>query len=448
VLQDFKLLPPLTVAGSVQQALDADAGVGPVDGGAQVTFSEHAPAIPDRVDQVLVHTDAAGSFSARLPPCTWDTLVQAAAPLPPFRSGPFSTDVPAMTLVLPAVSALVKVQGAVTAGGQPLAGANVTAVDDAGTPLSSPATAQADGGYQLYLPPATTIYLLQVGPPPQDLDGGSAAAPLDPLPNYDHLQPAPTIDVALPPVAKLQGRILDSLGAPIPSARIDARSDGMPWSLSRSTTAGPDGSYVLSLRAGNFVVEAAPSVSPDAPGVSGEKMVSVSASGTTQDFVCLPKVRAFGLIMTSNGVTVGTNFQVTATRIADKLLTARTAFTTPTDAAGLWHVIADPGLYRVEIVPPPDTGLPRKIVQIDLNGTDPREVPLPPIVISPPLEIVGTVHGAPPLGVDGPVAGATVSFFSLDASGTQSLFLGSALTDAQGRYRAIVPDVAQPGTAY
>jgi hypothetical protein len=354
-----------------------------------------------------------------------------------------------MTLVLPAVSALVKVQGAVTAGGLPLAGANVTAVDDAGTPLSSPATAQADGGYQLYLPPGTTStgYLLQVGPP-QDLDGGSAAAALDPLPNYDHLAPAATIDVSLPPVATLQGRILDSGGAPIPSARIYARSDGMSWSLSRSTTAGTDGSYLLSLRAGNFVVEAAPSASPDAPGVSGVMTVPVPTSGATQDFVCLSKVRAFGLIMTSNGVTVGTNFQVTATRIADKLLTTRTAFTTPTDAAGLWHVIADPGRYRVEIVPPPDTGLPRKIVQIDLNSTDPREVPLPPIVISPPLEIVGTVHGAPPLGVDGPVAGATVSFFSLDASGTQSLFLGSALTDAQGRYRAIVPDVAQPGTAY
>jgi hypothetical protein len=37
-----------------------------------------------------------------------------------------------------------------------------------------------------------------------------------------------------------------------------------------------------------------------------------------------------------------------------------------------------------------------------------------------------------------------VSFFSLDVTG-HSLFLGGALTDAKGRYAAILPDVAQPG---
>jgi hypothetical protein len=39
---------------------------------------------------------------------------------------------------------------------------------------------------------------------------------------------------------------------------------------------------------------------------------------------------------------------------------------------------------------------------------------------------------------------AIVSFFSLDSTGS-SVLLGTARTDAQGRYAAILPDVAQPG---
>jgi hypothetical protein len=445
ILQDFRLQPLSVEQGSVLQAQDGDAGVVPVPG-ALVAFTEHDPAIPDRVEQVLGRSDNGGAFTARLPQGVWDIVVQASAPLPPFRPDPFSAPGPALSLVLPRVTSLAKVDGWVTAAGAPLAGANVTAVDSAGLLLSSPAVAQADGGYQLYLPPGTTGYLLQVGPP-QDLDGGAALSALDPLPNYDHLAPATTVDVPLPPSAVLQGKVLDRVGAPIPSALVFARSDGMPWNLSRSTTAGADGSYKLALRAGNFVVEAAPSASPDAPGVSLEKLITLPEAGATLDLPCPPKVRGYGFVLTPTGATAGSNYQVTATRVADRLLTTRTAFSTPTKVDGMWNVVADPGRYRVEVVPPPDTGLPRKIVQLDLEGSD-HEVPLPPIQISPPLQVVGTVHGAPPGGSDAPVAGATVSFFSLDAAGKHTVFLGSSLTDAKGRYLAILPDVAQPGSAY
>jgi len=43
-----------------------------------------------------------------------------------------------------------------------------------------------------------------------------------------------------------------------------------------------------------------------------------------------------------------------------------------------------------------------------------------------------------------PVAGATVDFFALDASGTRSVLIGSGLTNASGQYRAVLPDVPAP----
>src|SRR5260370_20634249 len=82
--------------------------------------------------------------------------------------------------------------------GGPLPGASVKATDNAGEPISAASIAQADGGYSLLLPPGTTTYLLQVGPPP-DLDAGMAALPLDPLPIYDHLVPPDARVTAAPP---------------------------------------------------------------------------------------------------------------------------------------------------------------------------------------------------------------------------------------------------------
>ena len=446
VVHDFQLVPPLSQAGSVTQAQNGGAAPVPVPG-AIVSFTDRQPVISDRVEQVVVQTDNGGGFSARLPQGVWDVLVQPPAPLPPYRpSLPLSTTAPALTFVLPAVGTLTPFQAALTGSGTPLAGADVSAVDASGNPLSAPATVQADGGYSLYLPPATPAKYLQVGPPTES-NGGALAPSLNPLPNYDRWPAASVVDVPLPPLATLSGVVTDSAGAPVAGARVYARSDGMAWSLARSTSTASDGSYALILRAGDYVVEAAPIPGQNAPGVSGEKTISVAASGATLPLVCPPRLHGYGLIVRPDGSAVGGNFQVTATRLADRLITTRTAYTTPTDSGGIWHISADPGRYRVEVVPPADTGLPRKIIQMELPApSNAFEVPLQQIVLSPPLLVGGKVHGAPPGGIDQPVPNATVSFYALDADG-HGILLGSAATDSKGLYKAILPDVATPGAA-
>ena len=432
-VRNFTLATPLTAAGTVAQAQDTTAAVAAVPD-ALVTFTEHAPAIPDRVEQVTARTDSSGNYTARLAQGLWDVVVQPPPPLPPYRPPTVSTDSPQLVFVLPSVSSLPRLQGGVTIvdGGAPLPGADVTAVDSAGVALSSPSQTQADGGFSLVLPPGASGYTLHLGPPP-DADGGT------PLPNYDKLVASPTVTIDLPPLATLQGVVLDSGGIPVAAARVYARSDGMPWTLMRSTTAGSDGSYSLNLRAGTYVVEAAPPTTANAGVSAPVETTLTSAPAQPLLITCPDKVQGYGLVTRPDFSPVGANFQITATRLADRLLTTRTALTTPTDSNGTWHIIADPGVYRVEIVPTADSGLPRKVVQLDLSTTGAGQILLPSIAMSPPLLVAGTVQGP-----SAAVANATVSFFALDTQG-HGVLLGAAPTDASGHYRVILPDVAQPG---
>ncbi len=468
---NFQLQPLLDVKGLVVEAGDAgivlpvgDAGTVAGPGtppipGATLTFTDHAPAIPDRVHKITTRTDANGAFVTRLPAATWDLVVQAAdsTGLPPF-SAPEAVRGTSVSLGLRVPNLdLTRVTGTLAAGGLPLGGASVSAIDPAGEPLAEPVTT-VDGGFQLLLPPGPPPFQLQVSP--GESDGGLAAPLRDPLPSFLPFGPpgapaftsaAPIVkDLgALPSVTVLQGTVISAAGgAPIPAARVSAVStDGNGWTLARSTTAGTDGSFSLQLRAGRYLIEAAPDTAADQPAVSGELDISVVPGGPPLAIVCKPKTRAYGLVLLpgGGGRAVGEGYQVTATRLPDRVISGRAAFSTATDSAGLFHLVGDAGRYRVEIVPPYAAGLPRKTVQIELEERGGGEIALAAIQISPPLTVYGTVHGQAPGGADAPVASATVDFFAIDASGKATVYLGTGVTDASGHYSAVLPDVPQPG---
>ena len=470
-VSDFQLQPLLDVTGVVTEAGDAGAGLQTSDAGtdpaqvlpalpgATLTFTDHAPSIPDRVHKVTARTDASGAFITRLPASTWDLVVQAedSTGIPPFA-------VPAavrgtgvrLGLRVPNLD-LAHVTGTLTAGGLPIGGANVTAIDSVGDPLAAP-VASVDGGFQLLLPPGPPPFRLEVSPSASD--GGTAAPLGDPLPSFLPFGP-PTFFAftdalpivkdlgALPSVAVLQGSVLAAAtGLPIPSARVSAVStDGNGWTISRSTLADTDGSFSLQLRAGHYLVEAAPDTATDQPAVSGELDVNVVPGGPSLRITCKPKTTALGLLILpgSGSRPVGAGYQVTATRLPDRVISGRAAFTTATDSAGIFHLIGDAGRYRLDIVPPHAAALPRKTVQLELGAGSGGETSLPAIQISPPLTVYGTVHGQAPGGADAPVASATVDFFAIDASGKATVYLGTGLTDASGHYSVVLPDVPQPG---
>jgi hypothetical protein len=436
VLNDFSLAPPLAATGSVTQ--DGAA----VDGGATVTFTEHAPVIPDRIDQVVSVTDTTGTYRAQLPQGTWDVLVQPAAPNPPLRAGPIdsSSFSPVLDFALPGAATLTVIDGGllILDGGGPVAGASVIAVDAQGAALSAPRISDAAGGYSLRISPDAGQFSLQVGPP-ADADGG---LPLDPLPTYPPQPFANPLTLPLPPVASLGVNVVDSAGVPVPSPLVYVRSTETSWTLARSVVA-DGGVTTLSLREGGYQVQAAPPADASEPGLSDVK--SITLPHTPLALTCPPKVKRFAQVLGPDGRPVGANFQILATRLADGLVPTRTAFTTPTDGSGIFHLVADAGSWRFEIVPPAGTPLPRAIVGVVLDGADLGESQMGPLLISNALHVGGTVRGRlSPGGADALVANAMVNFFSVDLNG-HSVFLGSSRTDSQGHYDAYLPDVAQPG---
>jgi hypothetical protein len=442
VLNNVTLAVALGADGSVTQEQD-DGGTAPV-AGAILTWTDHAPVIPDRVEQVTAVTDSDGGYGgARISQGSWQVLVQPPAPLPPLRTAPFDTAAPVLDFVLPRTSALQRLDGVLLGpDGGGVAGASVTAVDAQGTAISVPSVSEADGGYTLYLPPSPPPVAIQIGPQ-ADADAGVTAAALDPFPTYPAVPYLTSIGLDLPATAPLNGTVLDSVGAPVPAARVYVRNVNKPWTLARSVITDGGGAYAVMLRAGDYVVQAAPPTDVNSPALSAQQSVTLPAAGPL-NLTCPPKVARRGQVLAADGRFVGANFQILAMRVPDGLVTTRAAPPTATDPNGIFSLVGDPGRWRITVVPPAGVNLPRKIVQVDLDAADPGPSALPPIRISPPLEVVGTVTGSAPPAQPVGIGGAMVSFFSLDVSG-HSLFLGSGLTDAQGRYAAILPDVAQPG---
>ena len=436
---DFQLQPPLAVSGTVVQALD-QGGTAPV-AGASVVLSDLVAPIPDRAASLSAQTDASGAFAISFPASTWSLLVLP-PPFPPEQAvQQLSSTATGLQISLPAQGQLARVSGTLLAGGSPLPGARVSAVDPRGQPLSSPSTTDASGAFSLLLPPGPPPYFLQVGPPSEPPASGAPLPP--PIPAYTpRAFSRPSLDLGpLPDPATLAGKVIDARGQPIASARVYALSvDSTSWAISRLATADAGGNFSLSLRAGHYVVEAVPDAEPAQPsGLSGEIDVAEVRTASPLVLTCPDRSQATGVLVRPDGQRAGAGYQISATRMPDRLVTSRVARATPTDAAGTFHLVGDRGRYRLEIVPPADTHLARKMVSVDLVG-DGAPALLPLLQLSPPLSVVGTVSNPARQAV----AGATVDFFALDSGGTRSVLIATALSDAFGHYRALLPDVPSP----
>jgi hypothetical protein len=233
--------------------------------------------------------------------------------------------------------------------------------------------------------------------------------------------------------------VLDARQQPIASVAVLASSvDPNGWVISRQILTDANGAFALAVRTGSYAVKAVPPTDPAAPALSAE-VVGPVPPAVSLTLTCPDKSRATGTVLRPDGQPAGGGYQVTAIRFSDRLVAGRAASTTATDANGSFTIVGDAGQYRVEIGPPVGSGLPRTIVALDLTAAGPSTV-LPPVKLSPPLSVVGTVTKQ----TNTPVAGATVDFLALDATGARSILIGSGVTDALGRYQAVLPDVAAP----
>jgi len=443
-LVDFQLRPQLSASGTVLQAVDGQPGATTPVPDAGVVLTDSTPVIGDRAASVVAQTDASGAFSLTFASSTWTVLVVPPVPAPPIRppppASPLSSTVTALSIVLPAPGQLAQVGGDLMAGGSPLALARVAAVDASGQPLSALTKTDSSGAFSLQLPPGPPPYFLQIGPDPE-------AAPTAPaIPAFPLQGPftgtAPAIGDfgALPAAATLAGKVIDARQQPIAAAAVLALSlDPTGWVISRQTVTDASGAFSLTVRAGSYAVQAVPDVDPALPGVSDEIAVTLPAASETI-ISCPDKSQGTGAVIRPDGQRVGAGHQITALRLPDRLVAARLARATSTDAAGSFTIVGDSGHYRLEVLPPPATGLPHKIVSVELSGSG-IPTQLPTLQLPAALTVVGTVSRTSSLV---PVAGATVDFFALDSSGSRSVLIGSGLTNASGQYRAVLPDVPTP----
>ena len=449
VLNDFELSEN-RIAGTVQQETDVPGGPPQSVAGAQLTFTARNAVIPGRVAGVRVQSDNAGTFSALLPEADQSEsfLIEALppAPLPPLR---LAQNIPAgsgpLAIVLPAPGTLLHRLGTATQGGAPLTSASVLAVDAEGEAIAAPTTVDAAGGFSLTLSPGAPSYWLRISGPAQ---AGATPAGAAPIPAFDPVGPFAATDLpaasfpALPAVARLTGQVVDGHGLPV-VAQVYARSrDGSGWMLSASATTDASGTFALSLLAGSYDLEAVPGAAASDSALSGDQQLDVPAGNSPVTLVCPPKVFGSGALLRPDGTSAGADTQITARRVPDRLISGRVAQVS-TLKAGVYQLTGDPGVYRVEFVPPSSSGLPRRQVALTLlDSSSSAAQVLPTVTLAPPLEAVGTVHG--PGDARPPVAGATVDFFAVDASGEHALLIGSGVTDDQGHYRALLPDVGEP----
>jgi Carboxypeptidase regulatory-like domain len=441
LLNDAAVLPLLPVAGAVVQG-SASGQSAPVPY-ASLVFTAEQTAIPGRTPTVTLSTDAGGGFATHLPALTWDVAVLPPGALPLLRENlGLSQPNESLTLSLPQAGALVRVQGVLTAGGVPLAGAGVLPLDVNGNGLGAATSTDSGGAFSLLLPPSTASFYLRVAPPASQQPG----AP--PVPSFVPGQPFQpslylSVDVgALPLPATLSGAVVDAQGKPVAGARVYATSlDAVTWTLSRSTTSSESGAFSLGLREGLYAVEAVPGTGAGDPAISGEQQVLVSASATsTVTLSCPVKVAVSGQVLRPDGRPVGAGAQITATRGVDRFVSGRTAQVQATDATGAFQFVGDAGRYLFDIAPPRELELPHRQVLVEVAQAQ-QGGRLPALVLWPGAEAVGTVRVKSTGAV---VPGATVEFFAAYRGGLQVLSLGSAVADDAGRYKVVLPDVADP----
>jgi hypothetical protein len=211
--------------------------------------------------------------------------------------------------------------------------------------------------------------------------------------------------------------------------------------VSAATDTDPSGVFQLTLFEGTYLVEAVPDLDPAQPAVSGEMSADVDAGIAGTDIgaiTCPPKAHARGSVVQPDGRPGGPGYQIVASRFPDRVVTSRPGTASATDRNGTFDLSGDPGQYHLTVLPTPEAALPLTYAVLTLGGTDAGT--LAPIAVSPPVEVVGKVFGI----AGAPVASATVEFFALDSTRQRAVLIGSTLTDANGAYRVVLPDVANP----
>jgi hypothetical protein len=344
---------------------------------------------------------------------------------------------------LPDAVDLVRVSGRVVAGeGTAMLGVEGLEVRllEGERRVSSIARTQADGSFAVDLAPGRdTDLTLEVRP--------TEANRLNPVVRMEALSFEGPYDVgdiqlgALSAPVPFAGTVNGPDGDPVARAIIYLRATLGAGEFTLLVNADDEGRYDAELRPGEYELAAvAPTDDPSAGMLSG--FVTEVGPEVTPLINLRSRVSASGQVLDDGGVPVG-NAQVLLTRIGHEggaedpvLEGAAWTFTAVTDDGGGWQHAVDPGRYRIVVVPDASSSLPRLTRVVDVgegNGT------IGTLELSPPAVIAGTITGANGESIG---AAAVNAFSPFPVEDEAALELGSALTDTEGSFEIVLPDLA------
>ena len=406
---------------------------GTVFGGGTAMPGTLVEALTDGTTTVVASstTDASGGYSLSLSDATYDLRVT-----PPTGSG-FGVQA-VQNVVMSGADrrddvVLIAKGGVVTGhvrgyGAAGLAGVQVDARDNAtGTTIAS-GTTDATGLYQMNLGAGTYYFVVS---PSFPYPAGAPNQGWYEVAYNQVISGSTTLDFDLP-VARVQGVVTDSAGAPVPGASVSAVGYDNTGSLAKYfngvVQTDADGRYeclVFTGPANTFVV------TPPSPlGTLVQSGVAVSGD-MTRDFALSDAilvsghVRGYGAAGLA-GVQVDARDNATGTTIASGT----------TDATGLYQMNLGAGTYYFVVSPsfPYPAGAPNQgwyevAYNQVISGSTTLDFDLP----------VARVQGVVTDSAGAPVPGASVSAVGYDNTGSLAkYFNGVVQTDADGRYECLV----------
>lgn len=323
----------------------------------------------------------------------------------------------------------------------PVPGLEVIALDE-GRRVSSIGLTDELGSFTLFLSPqAPDAPQLEVRP--------TEASRLNPILTLAGFELGPDLVIDLGRLAApvpFSGVVRGPTGAPVPGARIYARSEsvhpGGTALLSVLTVADEVGAYDAELRPGRYAFAVVPPPAEPVAGLLTGFEANVGASAQPQ-FDLPGRIDLFGRVRSAEGQPVA-GAEVRLSRIGpaaggrERVLEGVVwTFSALTDSEGRFSLPVDPGRYRALVLPDPGSGLPRETRVLDVADS-PAEVSFD---LLPAALIAGQIRAG-----DTPVVGARVTAFSTFVGETGEPFeLGAGISSDEGRFDIVLPDLDGEG---
>jgi len=318
-----------------------------------------------------------------------------------------------------------------------VAALEVRVVDTVGRRVSTLARTTDDGAFAVGLPAPLAGGALEVRPSADNALQPSLRRPLERVAASLDLgvitqgERANTVAVA--------GAVVSASGAPASGAQVAMHGlVGAGEFYARGVT-DDDGAFTLAVRPGRYMLVAVGAVDGDDGLFTGELVVDAALADLT---VTLPPRLDVALTIVDAARDVVAAASVELQRIGDAvgvverpLSGAQPAFVSATDDEGRAALRVPAGRYRVTIRPPAGVGVPVYSAVLVVEDAVERRLALPDALV-----LAGAVQD--PAG--GPTSGAVVRVFSplVDELG-RALYLGEAVTAADGTFTVAVPDLGR-----